>query len=475
MKIGDSRDSYRTESHELILPFFEKEPDWDKFHIFQFPDGREVYEINLANAELYFPSYLSDSIPGTEPNKAVIQNIMFVENKENGRFDPVIARYYPNNENSIREFGEIYYNMIDLGWSGTVDIWTYDERHFIGFKIQEGQIISNYRKNLDQNENARKTYPQGINYLTTHCQDYAITYLAYTVTAGGQTTEHYETQVVTECRTISGGGAAPGTGSGGTGIPIGGSETYEYGGSGGYEYGGSGSNGTVNEAYVPPIISAPDLIVYNNLTDPCARKIFIDSSSPNNPPSLDLLFGLNINPLIVKLFNDCKKIPYTIQQSNLTGSNAITEFKSGGIEITLNSSYLQKASQLSIARTIIHENIHAYFIHQTKTNLDFALGLNKFANDNDLGNLADTHHELMGQYVLSMAVSLYQWEKKFGPNKGNLDFDYYYAMSFAGLLDNKTKLPNSSFKSLAGDNLDKYMQIIINEATNSVDAKSKPC
>ncbi len=81
LKIGDSRDSYRTESNELILPFFEKEPDWDKFHIFQFPDGREVYEISLANDELYFPSYLSDSIPGMEPNKEVIQNIMFVENK----------------------------------------------------------------------------------------------------------------------------------------------------------------------------------------------------------------------------------------------------------------------------------------------------------------------------------------------------------------------------------------------------------
>lgn len=168
LMIGTIGSDLRTESQELILPFFEKEPDWDKFHIYQFPDGREVYEINLANAQVYYPASLKDSLPNTAPSEAVIQNIMFIENKQNGRFDPLIARYYPNNEASIRDFEEIYYNKIDLAWSGVLDLWTYDERHFVGFNIVEEDLISSFTYDKGEVANARKNIG-GENLLTVDC------------------------------------------------------------------------------------------------------------------------------------------------------------------------------------------------------------------------------------------------------------------------------------------------------------------
>jgi len=49
LRLPERGSNFRTDAEELILPFFEKEPDWDKFHHYYFPDGREVFEISLDN------------------------------------------------------------------------------------------------------------------------------------------------------------------------------------------------------------------------------------------------------------------------------------------------------------------------------------------------------------------------------------------------------------------------------------------
>ena len=51
LRLPERDSNLRTESEELILPFFEKEPDWDKFHHYYFPDGSEVFEVSLENGE----------------------------------------------------------------------------------------------------------------------------------------------------------------------------------------------------------------------------------------------------------------------------------------------------------------------------------------------------------------------------------------------------------------------------------------
>jgi hypothetical protein len=99
LRLPEKPANHRTESQELILPFFEKEPDWNQFHHYYFPDGREVFEIRLDNDLLF--------IPKSESNEAelagrVLQTILFVKHPTENRFDPLIARYYPDEETSKR-------------------------------------------------------------------------------------------------------------------------------------------------------------------------------------------------------------------------------------------------------------------------------------------------------------------------------------------------------------------------------------
>lgn len=131
LRLPERGSSFRTDSQELILPFFEKEPDWEIFHHYFFPDGREVFEINLSNNEFPIFGALLDSIPDVPLNQLVIQNILFVKNAKEERFDPIIARYYPKTATDIIDFKRINYQSINQYWSGRLDLFTYDEHHFV--------------------------------------------------------------------------------------------------------------------------------------------------------------------------------------------------------------------------------------------------------------------------------------------------------------------------------------------------------
>ncbi|PSL03009.1 hypothetical protein [Cecembia rubra] len=247
LRIKDSGLNQRQDSKELILPFFEKEPDWSKFHIYQWPDGRQVFEVNLSNKEIVLNSQFTDNLPDADPSKTVIQNILFVENKQNGRFDPVIARYYPADEYSVSRFEEISYNNIGAGWSGTVDIWTYDERYFVGFIIEDGQLIATkHPEGYQPDSRKRKSTLQGEN-LDTTCRHVVSIYTVVTIVTAGNGSEisyHDETEVHMVC---SGGTLYNDLDTNGTPIP-----RYDYDPYGG---GWGGVSGEIN--YTPPSISEP--------------------------------------------------------------------------------------------------------------------------------------------------------------------------------------------------------------------------
>lgn len=147
-------------------------------------------------------------------------------------------------------------------------------------------------------------------------------------------------------------------------------------------------------------------------------------------------------PKSIKLFDDSRTFGYIVEDQSLIGKNAETDparynNQSGQFEIitTFNSNYLSQATNLAIARTMIHESVHAYLLYQQRGNPDRSLhnSLLNFANDNGYnqndGNRL--HHEFMAQFVSAIAYSLQQWDKLYGTG-GNLPWDYYRAMSYAG-------------------------------------------
>ena len=425
LRIPDGGISFMTESQELILPFFEKEPDWDQFHQYTFPDGREVFEISLANAEKYFPAYLKDSLKISDPSEAIIQNLMFIENPEKGRFDPLIARYYPDNIESIVEFKEIYYNNIPVGWSGLVDIWTYDERFFVAFKIEDGEIQHVFQRLKDEMENGRKKTTIGKNFDVT-CQYYQVTYLAYTVTSGGLTTEHYEYGVVFECS----GGSLPSEPT-----PV----IYTYGptSSPSGTYGGVGGTTptyvTVN--YTPPPVPAPLVLQIDmrGLSD-CHKEI------------LQGLIGGTQHELrrIFEKFNDNQPVPisynvkfrYGICSNPLATACTAPQISNGFAIVTLNSANLANATDLSFARTIMHEMLHAYLIFEEKypSNCDLNVLLNNYLEkyENDFG---DGHHALIVEtkFLNDIEEELKHFASSIGYNVNTLGSQYFKDMAWGGL------------------------------------------
>jgi len=458
LRLPERGSNLRSESQELILPFFEKEPDWDKFHHYYFPDGREVFEISLENATKYFPTTMLDSFPNRNPAEVVIQNIMFVKHETEERFDPLIARYYPANSNNEISFPEINYQAIDVDWSGTLELFTYDEHHFVGFEIQDGEIVRNYTYSPNEGN-----ITEGLKIMDVRCTTryYPV---GYKVCAGGYCTTTINYYIAeTSC-------------SGSSGIDNSTSYSFPPGDWGSGETANTDGNGTCSTCdYNPPTVPKPGLI--NNLTNPCARDRFneIKKSGLN-------LFGQSSNPdgifnisnEAIQTFYQSIRYDYNINNSDHgNGTSALFNRLTGKFEISvnLNNHYLNTASQLSIARTIIHESVHAYILFELNTDpsyfSDFYSKYEQFLKRRN-PSMNRAQHELMGEYVDMMALSLKTWDILYGNGKqGNpiLEDNYYRSMAFAGLFKDKTNIPTDSFKALVPNASDrqKILDIIKNE------------
>jgi len=192
------------------------------------------------------------------------------------------------------------------------------------------------------------------------------------------------------------------------------------------------------------VVSGEEEQIVNNLTNECAKEIFSNLREENfqedflKPEILlpsDKIF-LTFSQSILKLFNELEFIKYTVQNGTLDGSAGQTGSFERGILTTISDSYLQNATKLSIARTMIHESVHAFILYKNSSlDFDFRQSIELFGKENGYDIKVDPnrfHHEFMGQYINAMAYSLLQWDKKFGSG-GNLGWEYYHAMAFGGL------------------------------------------
>lgn len=229
--------------------------------------------------------------------------------------------------------------------------------------------------------------------------------------------------------------------------------------------------------------------IFNNLTDPCAKSIFTELENglfkdhPLKPevqvPNTGIL---NFSESTLKLFNDSDNTHLIIQNGTTNGSNASTT----GATITISDNYLANATKLSIARTMIHESVHAY-INALYSNVvsfnsfTFRDKIEKYAVDK--GYVIGTnnfHHNFMGQYVNAMAYSLFEWDKRYGSG-GNLGWDYYRSMSFGGMFQVDTNgnivSETDSFKAIepVSDKRKDIAKKVVNELKGNNDAKGTKC
>ncbi len=309
----------------------------------------------------------------------------------------------------------------------------------------------------------------------------------------------YEITITVDC-------SGTGTGTGGSdGLNDGfGNEGGEEGGGGGSPGGGGGNGGPGEPIETVPvesdchtIICTEDDSIENNITDPCGHTIFEDlvagqlQDNSISPEVQIPVEGINLtfSDVILDLFETSNTYDYIVVNGNLIGSTANTdptpdynsETDRYEITTTFSNTYLSQATTLSVARTMIHEVIHAYLVYQQRANPFGSTyqSLIAHANENGYTTPNQIHHEFMGQYVNAMAYSLYQWDSNYGGG-GNLGWNYYYSMAFGGLYsygENGIRVDTDAFIALIPDETQRnaIINIILNEQDGTNEAQGIPC
>lgn len=376
LRLPERGSSFRTESQELILPFFEKEPDWDQVHHYFFPDGREVFEVNLENKEIFIPS-LGEQQQDHQLARRSIQNILFVKHPTEARFDPLIVRYYPDLENSKRDFKDINYQMIDEKWSGTVDLFTYDEHFFIGFEIHKGSILSTREVEV---AGASGRSAVGAEQLDFRCSVTTTDWIQFIY---NKETNAWVVQVLSPTRTYS--CAQGGTKGADETDP---SRSYSFYGGNSFPVGAGG--------YSPPDVPLPML------------RIYIDSSITDDPRLSCIVDKLALSEFVSSIAEFTKtkgqNSPVTLKLGNTSGLNGQAEKNPDGtFTIVINEETVAGMSSLAFAKSIFHELVHVEIWRALENGgitplPNFPANLDAFIKL--YGSDKESHHSYMAEVLL---------------------------------------------------------------------------
>ena len=184
------------------------------------------------------------------------------------------------------------------------------------------------------------------------------------------------------------------------------------------------------------IITDPNFINY-----PCAKIIVEQAYGVCSPLNQLLLDIFEANDKVNLVYAVSSTIPGNGRTSQTYTFNPAT--KTMDINIWLNESYLSTATDLSIARTTIHESVHAILVYMLEEGKFTSVTGNPDPEFKDLveafinfnankpSNYGKAHHEIMSELVAEMASSL----SVYGQHRGyNLPFSYYEKLSYAGAI-----------------------------------------
>ncbi|ALU75826.1 hypothetical protein F7642_02940 [Tenacibaculum finnmarkense genomovar ulcerans] len=215
--------------------------------------------------------------------------------------------------------------------------------------------------------------------------------------------------------------------------------------------------------------------IIDNTKNPCVTKI-IDKLKEKNKfkslvPNINGTALVNtggtahLSQVILDLFGECRNYDLTISIKEL-GNNSqgypINAQTKKTESITLDDDLVIEATQLSIAKTLIHESLHAYINLKTNPNsIDKNLydSVKIYYDKFKTANLSQ--HNFMAQFVDAMAYSLSIYDNH------KQDIEYYKSMSWGGLES------SDAYKKLK--NKIEIQKIIKNERYARKGAKSTKC
>jgi hypothetical protein len=224
--------------------------------------------------------------------------------------------------------------------------------------------------------------------------------------------------------------------------------------------GGSESSSTPGD---PAIDTQPLLIDDRETVD---DKIDSDSLNECHSKLIDILKTVEsgiVGQMIQKLagsnstnynWNIDYNMPLGSNPNATASTDPIASSNSIGTHINLNR--IQNSTDLSMARTFVHESIHAFLAYQyrndsSSSDLNYTKLLNKYANQYNT-NANDTHHilYLKENLIGPIADALQQFGAKLGYN---LSTQYYEDMAYGGLYASSTT--NTLFENLVSNQNDR--------------------
>ncbi|WP_318343204.1 hypothetical protein [Flagellimonas baculiformis] len=172
-------------------------------------------------------------------------------------------------------------------------------------------------------------------------------------------------------------------------------------------------------------------IIDDTKLKPCLKNILKDLKTLNK----------GVGHIVQKFAGNTPGFNWQVKDGSLTGSTGQTSSRydraTGTVTTTFDSQNWKQATDLSWARTILHESVHAYIVSYIKTDpinaqLTFADLFNDF-NKKKYSNLNDTQHaEIARNFVKDISVSL----REYGMMNGySLPNQFYEDMAWAGLTD----------------------------------------
>lgn len=111
-----------------------------------------------------------------------------------------------------------------------------------------------------------------------------------------------------------------------------------------------------------------------------------------------------------------------------------------------------------MARTMIHESVHAYltYTRQGEPTGNMIEALTAYIVDNDLPYTVNNnlHHNFMSQFIDAIASQLWEWDITFGTG-GTLGWQYYQDMAWGGMTEYPD--PNDDTTLLTYEEFDNYL------------------
>lgn len=230
------------------------------------------------------------------------------------------------------------------------------------------------------------------------------------------------------------------------------------GGGGGGWSGDGGGGGGGGGGSTPSPTPINTLSIDKSHLKPCTSEI------------LSILENLSGNPLLTnlqKLASTTSGYNWTLKDGPLSGTNQ-TAFTSSGYDISTNSAIttidsqkFPNATDLSFARTMLHESFHAYLVvyfqnDRVLANAEYAALVDAYQiQHQDINNI---HHFELTFWVNNLADALQQY----GQSKGYaLPTQFYQDMSWAGLESTQ------AYKSLPGNTKQRIQNTIQTELTGT--------